>query len=118
MLLTLHRLALRLQFLRPVCAAVAGGGIAASVFLLAGGGTTPTPSLGAVLALTVWSLLCYAFIQLFRAIPPPVLPLDSLFDRIKAHIRLGLYHLLALAVVAAGLVLLSVTLKLLSAGTA
>ena len=65
------------------------------------------------IVLTLWSLLFFAFIQLFQKIPAPVLPKDRFIERLRSHVKLGLYQLLAFGVAALGIVLVTMSLKLL-----
>ena len=64
------------------------------------------------IVMTMWSLLLFAFIQLFQTIPAPVLPKDRFVERLRSRIKLGLYQLLAVAVVAVGAMLVSMSVKL------
>lgn len=116
MLLRLHKLALRLRPALPWCYLVGFGSAACAVAVLFRENSTQL-ALGLSLGLSVWALLLFAFIRLFQTIPPPVLPKDSFLERLWSRIRLGLYHLLALGVVIIGLVLVSLSLKLISANS-
>jgi cytochrome b561 len=112
--LRLHKFALQLRPLLPWCYLVGFGSAAvATAVLFQENGSTQV--LGIALGLSVWALLLFAFIRLFQTIPPPVLPKDSFLERLWSRARLGLYQLLALAVLIIGLVLVAMSLKLLSA---
>ena len=63
--------------------------------------------------LTIWPLMLFTCLQCFRQLPPPVLPKDPLFVRAGSRLRLWFYHGMALAVGVMGLILLSISLKLL-----
>lgn len=113
MLYRLHRLALHLAPLRPWCLALAIPGLALILYILAGNGTNNL-LLRLALVFTLWGLLLFAFLSLFRKIPPPVLPHDRWWERLLARIRLAACHLIVLLVALATLVLLSISLKLLT----
>lgn len=115
LLFRLHKLALRLRPLLPWCLVLASCCSALVVVLLFRGGVLPSPALAIVLALALWALLLFAFIRLFQTIPPPVLPKDTWFERLRSRGQLVLYHLLAAGVLTLGLMLISISLKLLSA---
>ncbi len=114
MLLRLHKLALQLRHLLPWCYVLGFGGLALATVVMFQTEATPSLSLGVALGLTVWALLLFAFIRLFQAIPPPVLPKDSFFERLWSRCKLALYHVLAFGVLIVGVVLVSMSLKLLS----
>ena len=113
MLFRLHQFALRLLPLRPLCLLLACTGFAVSVFALLTTASQHSQLLRMALVLTLWSLLLFAFIQLFKNIPAPVLPKDRWFVRFRTHIKLALYQLLALGVAGLGVMLISMSLKLL-----
>lgn len=112
MLFRLHRLALRLSFLRRWCLVVAAISIAVSVFALGDMAHTQSSLLRLGLLFSLWMLMLYAFIQLFQHIPPPLLPHLSWYERLLLRLHLWAYHLLAVAVLVAGLWLLSLSMKL------
>ena len=72
-------------------------------------------ALGIALGVTVWALMLFAFIRLFQSIPPPVLPKDSFFERLRSRCKLALYHVLAVGVGLVAVALVAMSLKLLSA---
>lgn len=113
-LFRLHTLALRLWSFLPWCLVLMLGSIALAVFVLFRGGAQASLTLGIALMLALWALLLFAFINLFQAIPAPVLPRDTWFERLLSRIKLALYHLLALGVLVVGLVVILMSLKLLS----
>lgn len=115
LLLRLHKLALRLQFLLPWCYCLVFGGVLLALTALYVGGVAPSARLTLGLGLSLWALLLFAFIRLFQSIPPPVLPKDTFFERLKSRVKLWLYHLLALGVLVVGVALVAMSLKLLSA---
>ena len=113
-LLRLHRFALRLQPLVPWCYAL---GLCSAVLalLLLVRDDSSQQLLGIALGITVWSLMAFAFIRLFQSIPPPVLPKDSWFERLRSRCKLALYHVLAFGVALVTVALVAMSLKLLSA---
>lgn len=112
MLLTLHNIARRLAWCRPVAIILALAGLAgtfASLFAANGSlGHLLEPSL----VLTLWGMMLYAFIQLFQRIPPPVLPKDDFLTRLGARIILACYTVLAFMVVVVSAVLLWMSVRL------
>lgn len=114
LLFRLHKLALELRPLLPLCYLLGFSGAVLSTYLLFREASSSSQLLGVALGLTVWALLLFAFIRLFQSIPAPVLPGDSFLERLWSRCKLALYHMLALGVVIIGAVLLSMSLKLLS----
>jgi len=114
LLFRLHKLALELRPLLPFCYLLGFGGTVLTGYLLFREAASSSQLLGIALGLTVWALLLFAFIRLFQSIPPPVLPGDTFLERLWSRCKLALYHVLALAVVIIGVVLLSMSLKLIS----
>ncbi|HWK54348.1 MAG TPA: hypothetical protein VNR18_08265 [Hyphomicrobiales bacterium] len=112
MLFRLHRLALRLRPLRRGCLAVAALSIALGLFALGDLTHTQSTLLRLSLLFSLWMLMLYAFIQLFQRIPPPILPKLPWWERVWQRLHLWLYHLLAVAVLVAGLALVSISMKL------
>lgn len=112
-LFRLHKFARTLLPLRKWCLLFALAGIGAGVFALLRSATMDSPLLRIAIILTLWSLMLFAFIQLFQKIPAPVLPKDSFIDRLRGHVKLGLYQLLALGIAALGIVLVTMSFKLL-----
>jgi hypothetical protein len=112
-LFRLHKLARQLRPLRIGCLLSALAGVVLSVFALLRADDAASPLLRIAIVLTLWSLLFFAFIQLFQNIPAPVLPKDHFIERVRSHLKLGLYQLLALGVVMLGIMLISMSLKLL-----
>lgn len=92
-----------------------GFGAAALVLVLLFRDGDSQQLLAIALGVTVWALMLFAFVRLFQAIPPPVLPKDSFFERLRSRIKLALYHLLAVGVAIVGVALAGMSLKLLSA---
>lgn len=113
LLYRLHRIARRLLPLRSACMALACGGAALTGFALLTTRHFSGLLLSIAILLTLWPLMLFACIQLFQHIPAPVLPLDKPLERLRSSVRLWLYHLLAALVGALGLVLLSMSMKLL-----
>lgn len=112
MLLTLHRLARRLLWARPVSIILVVLGLGLTLASLFG----PVDRFGHWLepsfSLTLWGMLLFAFIQLFQHIPPPVLPQDDFLTRLGSRISLALYSLLALAFVITSLALFMMSVRL------
>lgn len=113
LLFRLHKLARTLLPLRRWCLLLTLVGVLAGGFALFEAATMDSPLLRFAIVLTLWSLLLFAFIQLFQKIPAPVLPRDSFIERMRSHLKLGLYQLLALGVAAVGIMLVTMSLKLL-----
>jgi cytochrome b561 len=90
------------------------GGLALATVVLFQIDATPSLALGVALGLAVWALMLFAFIRLFQAIPPPVLPKDTFFERLRGRCKLALYHVLAFGVLLVGVVLISMSVKLLT----
>jgi hypothetical protein len=113
-LLFLHKLALRLRPLLPLCYLLGFAGVLlAGVALLRNHSDDVDLSIG--LGMAMWALLLFAFIRLFQSIPPPVLPQDAFLDRLRGRIQLMMYHVLALAVLIVGATLVGMSFKLLTA---
>lgn len=109
----LHKLAQTLRPLRRWCLLSALAGVLLSVFALLRTDTIASPLLRFAIVLTLWSLLLFAFIQLFQNIPAPVLPKDNFIERLRSRVKLGLYQLLALGVAGLGIMLVTMSFKLL-----
>jgi hypothetical protein len=113
-LLRLHKLALWLRPVLPLCYLLGFAGLVLAVIGLLRNNTGDADlSLG--LGLAMWALLLFAYIRLFQSIPPPVLPQDALLDRLRSRIQLMLYHVLALAMLLVGAALIAMSVKLLTA---
>ena len=112
-LFRLHKFAKTLLPLRGACLIFAMVGVLTGAYSLFREATIDSPSLRIAIVLTLWSLLLFAFIQLFQKIPAPVLPKDRLVERLRSHVKLGLYQLLALGVAGLGIVLVTMSFKLL-----
>jgi len=112
LLYQLHTFALRLLPLRLWSLGAAFLGILLTAFGLLQQSDEPPLLLRLALVLTLWGLLVYSFLSLFRHPPPLVLPHDRLRERVRTRLRLGAYYLLAAMVTFTGLTLLSMSLKL------
>lgn len=110
----LHRLALRLLVLRPFCLLVASTGFLSGLYAAMQASELWSWQLRLSLIIAFWALMLYAFLQLFRNLPPPVLPQLGFFERLRDRLRLLLYQGLALLVVLLSLLLLQMSLKLLA----
>ena len=76
-LFRLHRLARKLLPLRAWCLLLALAGILLSTYAIIVAEPEASPLLRIAIVLTLWSLLVFAFIQLFQNIPAPVWDLPS-----------------------------------------
>jgi hypothetical protein len=112
-LFRLHKLARQLLPLRMWSLLLALAGVSLIVFALLGTEDQNSSLLRIAIVMTLWALLVFAFIQLFQTIPAPVLPKDRFIERLRSHVKLALYQVLALAVVIIGVMLISISLKLL-----
>jgi hypothetical protein len=112
-LFRLHKFARMLLPLRRWCLVFVMAGVLTGGYALLQEATIDSPSLRIAIVLTLWSLLLFAFIQLFQKIPAPVLPKDRLLERLRSHVKLGLYQLLAFGVAALGILLVTMSFKLL-----
>lgn len=113
MLSFLHKLALRLIWIKPVCIVVAVLGVlatAVAVFI-----DTPfwQSALEPSVVMTLWGMMLYAFVQLFRAVPEPAQPNDKFFRKLTAWIKRFLYSVLAVLVIVLTLTLLWLSVRLL-----
>lgn len=115
LLLHLHRVALRLRPVVPLCFLLGTGSAGLALLLIARGGSEQ--ALALALGVSIWALLLFAFVKLFQSIPPPVLPHDTFLERLRTRCKLGLYHMLALGMGIVTVVLIALSLKLLSANT-
>jgi hypothetical protein len=114
LLYALHRLAGRLLILRPFCLLLAAAGFLSGVYAAVQGDELWSWQLRLSLIVAFWALMLYAFLQLFRELPPPVLPGLGFFERLRDRLHLLFYQGLALLVLALTLLLLQMSLKLLS----
>lgn len=113
LLYRLHCIARRLLPLRSYCMLLAVVGVVLTGFALLTTRHYAERFLSIAVLLTLWSLMLFAFIQLFQHIPAPVLPLDKPLERLRGRIKLWLFKLLAVIVAALGLTLVSMSIKLL-----
>lgn len=109
----LHRFSLRLMVLRPWCLLLAAAGLLWGVYAAVEIDEPWSWQLRLSLILSFWSLMLFAFLNLFRELPPPVLPQLGFFERLRDRVRLLLYQGLALLILALTLLLLQMSLKLL-----
>jgi hypothetical protein len=116
LLLTLNRLALRLLPLRTPSAIVTALGWAALVWVLVNGERAYSFFLRATLTATLWALLLFAFISLFRTLPVPPLPALKWHERLLARIRVALFQLVTFAFIALVLLVCAISLKLMMLG--
>ncbi len=114
MLVLLHRIVLRLGWCRPVAAVLIAAGLAGIVVSLFAGSGLYGHLLEPTLVLTLWGMMLFATLQLFRQIPPPVLPHDDFLTKLATRILLALYSLLALLVVLVTIVLVWMSFRLMT----
>lgn len=106
MLYRLHRLARRLMGLRPLTIALVILGLAGGLASLFAADEALAHWLEPSLVLTLWGMMLFAFIQMFQAIPPPVLPHDDFLTRLVTRTKLALHSVLAgLVLVVTGMLL-------------
>lgn len=114
MLLALHRIAHRLHWCRPLAIVLVAAGLAGVAASLFAGGGRFAHLLEPFLVLTLWGLMLYATLTLFRSVPPPPLPHDDFMTRLGTRIILALYSLLALLVVVVACVLVWMSFRLIT----
>jgi hypothetical protein len=114
LLYLLHRLALRLQPLQAGCLLLATIAFLSGLYAAVQNELLWSLQLRLSLVVAFWALLLYAFLQLFRQLPPPVLPGLGFFERLRDRLRLLLYQGLALLLLMLTLLLLRMSLKLLA----
>jgi hypothetical protein len=112
LLLTLNRLALRLLPLRIPSAIVTALGWLALMWALARSDESYSLFLRATLTLTLWSLLLFAFLSLFKALPQPPLPALKWHERMLARLRLSLFRIMTFAFIALAFAVLAISIKL------
>jgi zinc transporter ZupT len=116
MLLFIHNIASRLHWCQPLAIVIACAGLAGIVFSLFAGNGSYGHLLEPALVLTLWGMMLYSTLQLFRRIPPPVLPHDDFLTRLGTRILLALYTLLAFLVVVLTCVLVWLSFRLIQLG--
>ena len=114
MLLALHRIVLRLGWCRPLAGILIAVGLAGIAVSLFAGAGRHEHLLEPMLVLTLWGMMLYATLQLFRQSPPPVLPHDDFMTKLGTRIVLALYSLLALLVLLVSLVLVWMSFRLIT----
>jgi|GEM_PF-2243132 hypothetical protein len=110
----LNRLSLRLFIWRYVFLALALAGLASGLFAAMTDRDLESRQLRVSLVCAMWALLLFVYSQLFRRIPPPVLPKLRLMDRLRDQLRLLSHQALALFIVLVTVLVLQVSLKLLT----
>lgn len=113
LLQNLNRLARRLYPLRLVFPLLAVCGILSGVYAAISAQDTYTWQLRLSLIFSLWALMVFACIQLFGAIPSPVLPNLGFFERLRDRLKLLLHQALVLFVIVLTALLLQMSLKLL-----
>jgi len=114
MLVALHRIVLRLGWCRPMAAVLIAAGLAGIAVSLFAAGGRYGHLLEPMLVLTLWGMMLFATLQLFRQIPPPVLPHDDFMTKLGTRILLALYSLLALLVVLISIILVWMSFRLIT----
>lgn len=115
-LLSLNRLALRLQPLRTAAAVTTGIGWAVMVWILVAGKEEHSLLLRVTLVVTLWSLLLVAFISLFQTLPPPLLPALKWHERLLLRVRIWVFQLMGLMFLALVLSIAGISVKLMLLG--
>lgn len=113
LLYRLHKIALALLPLTTASLLLTALGSTMVVLTLMTDSDAQSPLLRVAILFTLWNLMVFAFVRLFQAIPPPVLPQLGWLEKCWMRCKLGFYYLLALAVIVTGLGLISLSLKLL-----
>ncbi|MDT8398794.1 MAG: hypothetical protein RQ899_09285 [Pseudomonadales bacterium] len=113
MLEKLHRLAFRLEGLKPVVIAAIVGFVALIVFALVDGREHRGLLILSVIA-TIWTMLLLALIEMFRSLPPAPTTQDGFFRRLKLRLKHGFFALLALLTALVTVLLIGLTFKLLT----
>ena len=116
-LLALHQWALRLLPLRLASMTLAGLSWLVLAFLLLDETDSHALSIRLLLILSLWALLLFAFISLFKTAPPVVLPALSWHQRLLSRLQHLLYWAMAFSylVLVAAVIGLSVKLGMLHA---
>ena len=114
MLFTLHRIATRLLWCRPLAIFLGLAGFAGGMASLFIGNGSLAHLLEPSLVLTLWGMMLFSFIQLFQQIPPPVLPHDGFLTRLGTRMVLAAYSILALLVIIVTCVLLWMSFRLIT----
>ena len=113
MLLTnLHAIAIRLQPYRRIFLLLALLGLLSGVYAAISTQDTFSWQLRLSMVFALWSLMLFAFIQLFHTIPGPVLPKLGFFERFRDRAILFLYRALALFIAVLTVLMLQMSLKL------
>jgi hypothetical protein len=113
LLFRLHKIALALLPMTTFSLVLTALGVGMVVLTLLTESDAQSPLLRVALLFTMWNLLVFAFVRLFQAIPAPVLPHLGWLEKAWIRCKLAFYYLLAFAVIATGLGLLSLSFKLL-----
>lgn len=99
MLLMLHKLATRLRGCQPLAILLGLAGLLGILISLFAGEGQWGHWLEPSLVLTLWGMMLFSFLRLFRRIPEPVLPHDDFLTRLGTRLILAGYTLLAFMVV-------------------
>jgi hypothetical protein len=110
----LHKLALMLGWLRPILLALAVMGVVVSGKAMLDGSQLYDMQLKLGLLFSLWCLILYATLQLFRQLPPPVLPKLSLYERVRNRLNLWLRQGLAVFIIVVTIILFRVSFRLLT----
>jgi hypothetical protein len=113
LLFRLHKIALALLPLTAASLLLTALGCGMVVLTLLTDSAAQSPLLRVAILFTLWNLMVFAFVRLFQAIPPPVLPQLGWLEKAWLRCKLGFYYLLALTVIATGIGLVTLSVKLL-----
>lgn len=110
----LNKLALRLFAFRKTFLVLAAIGLVSGLYAAVTDNDLESWQMRLSLIFSLWALLLFSYAQLFRKIPPPVLPNLRLMERLRDRFRLVCAQVLAIFVVIVTLVMLQMSLKLLT----
>lgn len=113
LLLFLHRLALLLRPVRLILFILTLLVLLLTAYALLVQNTFTLNILEPAIVASLWGMLLLASTELFLKLPEPVLPIDSFFHRLKSHLKLLFFSLLALVVLFVGILLIWLSLRLL-----
>lgn len=113
MLYRLHRLAVAIFPARKFFLFLAGAGLLSGLYAAVAVDDLYSWQLRLSFVFALWALMLFSFVQLFRTIPPPVLPKLGFFERLAGRLRLLPYHVLGLVIIGLTLLLVQMSLKLL-----
>ncbi|MES2604481.1 MAG: hypothetical protein V4603_06050 [Pseudomonadota bacterium] len=112
-LVFLHSLAVRLLPLRTPCLLIAGIGWGVVAWLLLDTDDPHSRAIRLLLVLTMWAMLLFSFVNLFKSPAPVVLPSLQWRERLVARLLYWLYCGMTFFFVGVVLVAVSLSVKLL-----